>query len=66
MRQETRRIERAAIVEALEETEGNRTRAAEILGITRQTLINKLKGYDLHPDPDVVEVGRDETSTTRA
>jgi DNA-binding NtrC family response regulator len=38
-------VERAHIHRILEETEGNRTRAAEILGITRQTLINKLKMY---------------------
>jgi len=41
-------VEREHICRVLEETEGNRTRAAEILGITRQTLINKLKMYD-HP-----------------
>ncbi len=38
-------VEREHIWRVLEETDGNRTRAAEILGITRQTLINKLKGY---------------------
>jgi DNA-binding protein Fis len=38
-------VERAHIHRILEETDGNRTRAAEILGITRQTLINKLKMY---------------------
>ncbi len=38
-------VEREHIHRILEETEGNRTRAAEILGITRQTLINKLKMY---------------------
>jgi DNA-binding NtrC family response regulator len=41
-------VEREHIYRVLEETEGNRTRAAEILGITRQTLINKLKMYG-HP-----------------
>jgi len=38
-------VEREHIHRILEETDGNRTRAAEILGITRQTLINKLKMY---------------------
>lgn len=41
-------VEREHIYRVLEETDGNRTRAAEILGITRQTLINKLKMYG-HP-----------------
>ena len=40
-------VEREHIQRILEKTEGNRTRAAEILGITRQTLINKLKMYGL-------------------
>jgi len=39
-------VEREHIYRVLDETDGNRTRAAEILGITRQTLINKLKVYD--------------------
>ncbi|MFN8177020.1 MAG: sigma-54 dependent transcriptional regulator [bacterium] len=39
-------VEREHIFRVLEQTDGNRTRAAEILGITRQTLINKLKMYD--------------------
>jgi DNA-binding NtrC family response regulator len=38
-------VEREHIFRVLEETDGNRTRAAEILGITRQTLLNKLKMY---------------------
>ncbi len=37
--------ERELILRTLEETGGNRTRAAQILGISRQTLINKLKEY---------------------
>ncbi|MDR0402070.1 MAG: sigma-54 dependent transcriptional regulator [Treponema sp.] len=36
-------IERNAILSALERCEGNRTRAAEELGITRKTILNKLK-----------------------
>jgi DNA-binding NtrC family response regulator len=45
-------VERAHIHRILAETDGNRTRAAEILGITRQTLINKLKMYG---DPSIAE-----------
>ena len=36
-------LEIQAIKEALEECKGNRTHAAAMLGITRQTLIRKLK-----------------------
>ncbi|MBZ0268001.1 sigma-54 dependent transcriptional regulator [bacterium] len=45
-------VEREHIYHVIEETDGNRTRAAEILGITRQTLITKLKQYG---HPSVVE-----------
>ena len=37
------------IVKTLQATEGNRTRAAELLGITRKTLQNKIKEYGLPP-----------------
>jgi two-component system response regulator HydG len=40
-------MEKELILSTLRQTEGNRTRAAEILGITRQTLHNKLKEYGL-------------------
>jgi DNA-binding NtrC family response regulator len=43
IRRETRRIERDAIVEALETTHGNVTRAAEVLGLSRRGLQLKLK-----------------------
>ncbi|MCP4069459.1 MAG: hypothetical protein GY741_14390, partial [Phycisphaeraceae bacterium] len=39
-------VEREHIFHILDETDGNRTRASVILGITRQTLLNKLKIYD--------------------
>ncbi len=42
-----RDAEREMIVEALLRWEGNRTRAAEDLGITRRTLFNKIKEYGL-------------------
>jgi two-component system response regulator HydG len=40
-------VEKALILKTLEDTSGNRTRAAEILGINRRTLQNKLKEYGL-------------------
>jgi DNA-binding NtrC family response regulator len=62
-------VEREHIFRILDEVEGNRTRAAEILGITRQTLLNKLKMYG-HPnatDPDRRDVSeRDDASSAPA
>jgi two-component system response regulator AtoC len=40
-------IQKQAIREALLRCEGNRTKAAEELGITRQTILNKIKEYGL-------------------
>ncbi len=40
-------MERQLILQTLEQTGGNRTHAAEQLGITRQTLLNKLREYGL-------------------
>jgi two-component system response regulator HydG len=42
-------MERALIEKTLEATGGNRTQAAEMLGITRKTLQNKIKEYGLPP-----------------
>jgi two-component system response regulator HydG len=42
-----REMEKELILSTLCQTEDNRTRAAEVLGITRQTLQNKLKEYGL-------------------
>jgi transcriptional regulator of acetoin/glycerol metabolism len=39
-------IVRNHILKVLEETKGNVTKAADILGIQRMTLYNKLKKYD--------------------
>jgi DNA-binding protein Fis len=41
-------VERALILKTLEDTGGNRSRAAEILGINRRTLQNKLKEYEIN------------------
>ncbi|MDR1909467.1 MAG: sigma-54 dependent transcriptional regulator [Spirochaetaceae bacterium] len=40
-------VERRAVLESLRRNGGNRTRAAEELGITRKTLLNKLRGWGL-------------------
>ena len=40
-------MEKELILSTLRQTDNNRTRAAEILGVTRQTLQNKLKDYGL-------------------
>jgi two-component system response regulator AtoC len=40
-------MERDTIVRALEKWNGNRTRAAEELGISRRTILNKIKQYGL-------------------
>lgn len=44
-----RQAERLLIEKTLEATGGNRTRAAELLGITRKTMQNKIKEYGLPP-----------------
>jgi two-component system response regulator HydG len=41
-------MEKALILKTLDETGGNRTRTAEILGINRRTLQNKLKDYGIN------------------
>ncbi len=40
-------VEKIAIEKALRRWEGNRTKAAKELGITRRTLITKIEEYDL-------------------
>ncbi len=44
------RVERARIIEVLRRTEGVRTRAAEILGIDRKTLYQKMRKHGIHED----------------
>jgi Nif-specific regulatory protein len=41
------RIEKQMVSEALEKSEGNRSHAANLLGITRQGLLNKIKRYEI-------------------
>jgi two-component system response regulator AtoC len=40
-------LEREGILRALERCNGNQTRAAEMLGMSRRTLLNRLDGYDV-------------------
>jgi len=40
-------MERETITKALQQTGGNRTKAAVLLGITRKTLQNKIKEYGI-------------------
>jgi DNA-binding NtrC family response regulator len=48
-------IERMAIHHALGVCEGNKTRAAQMLGISRQTLRSKLKEFQIEDDGDEAE-----------
>ena len=40
-------LEKKAIIKAIDEHNGNIVRAAETLGITRQTIYNKMKKYGI-------------------
>ena len=40
-------MEKKAIMDALNRCQGNRSRAAEILGVSRKTILNKIKAYGL-------------------
>ena len=40
-------LEREALVRALEKWNGNRTKAAEELGVSRRTILNKIKQHGL-------------------
>jgi len=53
-------VERALIAFALETTEGNRTRAARFLGLSRSALIYRMHKYGLVRDPDGLEGSRPE------
>jgi transcriptional regulator PpsR len=58
-------VERHFIEAALEMTEDNRTFAAEVLGVSRQSLYVKLRRYDLGPEPDTQRPGN-RTSKARS
>ena len=47
LQEATVRLERNMVVDALRQTGGNRSRAARILGITRQGLLNKIARYEI-------------------
>jgi DNA-binding NtrC family response regulator len=47
VRSTTVHIEKQAIIKALRETSGNRSKAAKKLGISRRTLISKIKQYKI-------------------
>jgi len=40
-------LERQRIIDALDKCAGNQTKAAELLGISRRTLVTKLGAYNL-------------------
>ena len=40
-------IEKQAIINALARCDGNRTKAAELLGVSRKTILNKIKQFGL-------------------
>ncbi|SFN74975.1 two-component system, NtrC family, response regulator HydG [Capnocytophaga haemolytica] len=45
----TKENEKELIINALHETQNNKTEAAKLLGFTRKTLYNKLKAYNIDP-----------------
>jgi DNA-binding NtrC family response regulator len=45
-------LERQAIIDALQRTHGHKARAAELLGVTRFQLYNRLKRYHIEVCPD--------------
>jgi len=47
LKQELNQLERDRIVAALEQTGGNQTQAAELIGMSRRTLVKRLQEYDL-------------------
>ena len=48
---ETRALEERRLLEALERTRGNKSRAARSLGLSRQGLLKKLRRYRLASPP---------------
>jgi len=58
-------VERTHIERALRHHQGNRTRAAQELGISRATLINKIKVYGLGEPPKLGEASRKDVEDRR-
>jgi len=50
VRETTAQLERELIVQALEQTNGNVTRAAQLLMISRKSLQNKMKEFNLRDE----------------
>lgn len=53
--QAARRAEIDMISRTLAQTMGNKSKAAQILGVSYKTLLNKVKEYNLAPSPEAVE-----------
>ncbi len=47
LRDEREAAEKRAVLEALDKTDGNQTKAAELLGVSRRTLVTRLQQYGL-------------------
>jgi transcriptional regulator with PAS, ATPase and Fis domain len=47
LRDEREAAEKRAVLEALEKTDGNQTKAADMLGVSRRTLVSRLQQYGL-------------------
>jgi transcriptional regulator with GAF, ATPase, and Fis domain len=47
LQEATAQLERQMVVKALRKTDGNRSQAARILGLTRQGLLNKIGRYNI-------------------
>ena len=43
-------IKKIELIEALKRTNGNQSEAARILGVTRVTIWNRMKRFDIYPD----------------
>jgi len=52
-------VEREMVIQTLRETGGNRTQAAAILGITRKTLLNKIKEFKFPWEPQYLAMTED-------